>query len=235
MSDELKAGKVVRIGESVTLILGNCLDYMPIIADAVVSDPPYGIAHRRGKCADRGKGITRGASDIIGDDEPFDPSPWIKYPIAVLWGASWFADKLPPGRWLVWDKQENGGSGDFSEAEVAWQNRKGAIKMKRHMWLGVQRASQVGGERLHPTEKPVVLMAWTMDVAKVPVGATVLDPYMGSGTTGVACIRTGRKFIGIERDPVHFATAEQRIRRELEAGTFDFAAQPASASQQPLL
>jgi site-specific DNA-methyltransferase (adenine-specific) len=66
-------------------------------------------------------------------------------------------------------------------------------------------------------------------------GDTVLDLCMGSGTTGIACIRTGRKFIGIERDPVHFATAEQRIRRELEAGTFDFAAQPASVSQQPLL
>jgi DNA modification methylase len=74
-----------------------------------------------------------------------------------------------------------------------------------------------------------------MDEAKIPQGATVLDPYMGSGSTAIACIRTGRKFIGIERDPVHFATAEQRIRRELEAGTFNFAAQPASASQQPLL
>lgn len=69
----------------------------------------------------------------------------------------------------------------------------------------------------------------------VMVSGKMSTPYMGSGTTAIACIRTGRKFIGIERDPVHFATAEQRIRRELEAGTFDFAAQPASASQQPLL
>ena len=207
---------VGRHGLTATLYNADCLDVLPIAADAVISDPPYGIAHKRGKCADRGKGVTLGASEIIGDAEPFDPSPWLSYPIAVLWGANWYADKLPPGRWLVWDKQEYGGSGDFSEAEVAWQNRKGAIKVCRHMWLGVQRASQVGEPRRHPTEKPVVLMAWCLDMAKVPIGATVLDPYMGSGTTGIACLRTGRNFIGIERDAAHYKTACDRIAHELD-------------------
>jgi site-specific DNA-methyltransferase (adenine-specific) len=199
-----------------TLILGDCLKMLPIAADAVISDPPYGIAHKRGKCADRGKGVTLGASEIIDDAEPFDPSPWLSYPIAVLWGANWYADKLPPGRWLVWDKQEHGGSGDFSEAELAWQNRMGAIKVFRHMWLGVQRASQVGESLLHPTQKPVPLMAWCMEMAKVPAGATVLDPYMGSGTTGIACLRTGRNFLGIELDPKHYETACERLAREID-------------------
>jgi DNA modification methylase len=76
------------------------------------------------------------------------------------------------------------------------------------------KASEHGETRCHPTQKPVAIMEWSMDAAKVMPGMTVLDPYMGSGTTGIACIRTGRKFIGIEKDPVHFATAVERIKRE---------------------
>jgi DNA modification methylase len=93
----------------------------------------------------------------------------------------------------------------------------------------------IGDERHgHATPKPVAMMARCIK-SSCPPGGTVLDPFTGTAPTAIACIRTGRKFVGIECDPVHFATAEQRIRRELEAGTFDFAAQPASVTQQPLL
>jgi len=61
-------------------------------------------------------------------------------------------------------------------------------------------------------------MAWLMDQAKVPIGATVLDPYMGSGTTGIACLRTGRNFVGIETDPEYFAAAVSRLEREINQG-----------------
>ena len=85
---------------------------------------------------------------------------------------------------------------------------------------------------IHPTQKPVVVMTWCMEQAKVPEGATVLDPYMGSGTTAIACIRTGRRFIGIEIDPVHFATAVKRVRAELAQGVLPlFGAEP--AGEQP--
>jgi predicted RNA methylase len=244
MSDELKAGKVVRIGDSVTLILGDCLAHLPIEADALISDPPYGIGHvHSGKGGDRktlngGKpkpGISR---KIVGDCGPFDPSPWLGYPIVILWGANHYASKLPDRPcWLGWDKHLKEHGTSFSEWECAWTNLKARrARMFRLYWHGALRAGDANAaEHLHPTQKPVELMAWCMEVAKLPTDATVLDPYMGSGSTAIACIRTGRKFIGIERDPVHFATAEQRIRRELEAGTFDFAAQPASVTQQPLL
>jgi site-specific DNA-methyltransferase (adenine-specific) len=76
----------------------------------------------------------------------------------------------------------------------------------------------IAASREHPCQKPVGLMAWCMERAKVPAGATVLDPYMGSGTTGIACIRTGRKFIGIEIDADHFATARLRLEKELRQG-----------------
>jgi len=65
--------------------------------------------------------------------------------------------------------------------------------------------------RVHPTQKPVTLMEWCMEMAKVPKGATVLDPFMGSGTTGVACVKTGRNFIGIEIDETYFKIAQKRI------------------------
>ena len=76
--------------------------------------------------------------------------------------------------------------------------------------------SERGEQRVHPMQKPVVLMAWTMEQCKVPIGATVLDPYMGSGTTGLACLRTGRNYVGIERDARHYKTACDRIAHELD-------------------
>jgi DNA modification methylase len=77
------------------------------------------------------------------------------------------------------------------------------------------------GKVAHPTQKPIALMAWCMDKAKVPEGATVLDPYMGSGSTGIAALRTGRRFIGIEKDPEHFKNALERIQRELSQMTLN--------------
>jgi site-specific DNA-methyltransferase (adenine-specific)/modification methylase len=204
----------VRIGDA-TLYCGDCREIMPSLrADAVVTDPPYGIAHKRGVCANRGKGVTVGTDGIDGDDAPFDPSPLLAFPAAILWGANFYADKLPGGRWLIWDKQEHGGSGDFSEAEIAWCSKPGALKFFRHMWLGVQRASEVGEARFHPMQKPIMLMEWCLGF--LPEARTILDPYMGSAPVGCACVGLGRSYIGIEIDPRHFETACRRIEREYE-------------------
>lgn len=86
------------------------------------------------------------------------------------------------------------------------------------MWKGICQQGDKEGGRVHPTQKPVPLMAWCMEQAGVPIGATVLDPYMGSGTTGIACLRTGRNFVGIEKDPKHFAVAVARLEREANQG-----------------
>jgi site-specific DNA-methyltransferase (adenine-specific) len=203
----------------VRLHLGDCLEFLrtlePGSVDAVVTDPPYGIGHRRGKARDRGKGVTIGTSGIQGDGTKFDPGPWTKWP-CVMWGANWYADRLQPGRWLIWDKQCRGGSGDFSEAEIAWCNRGAAVKFFRHMWLGVQRDSEVGRKREHPTQKPIALMRWCIERLKLPAGSTIFDPYMGSGTTGVAAVQLGMNFVGCEIDPGYYAIAERRIRAELD-------------------
>ena len=207
--------------EGVALYLGDCRE-IKVAADAVISDPPYGMNYAPKRCGttDR-KWHRRDERKVLGDDQDFDPAPWLGYERVVLWGANYYADKLPPGRrWLVWDKRRGGTQNqDFaaSDCEIGWCNSSGTVKMKSHLWSGLCRESEIG-EHWHPTQKPVVLMAWCMEVAKVPAGAIVLDPFMGSGTTALACIRTGRRFVGIEKDEAHFATAVQRIRAELAQG-----------------
>jgi site-specific DNA-methyltransferase (adenine-specific) len=208
---------VGRHGLTATLYNADCLDVLPIEADAVVTDPPYGIAFKHSGRANLGNKSRE--DTIIGDDKPFDPAPWLDYPIVVMWGADHYAHRLPEGRWLVWDKLGGRDAfGDsFSDAEVAWANRKGAMRIHRRMWKGTLREGIDRAEkRHHVSQKPVELMAWCLEQLSVPIGATVLDPFMGSGSTGIACLRTGRNFIGIERDAAHYATACGRIAHELD-------------------
>ena len=78
--------------------------------------------------------------------------------------------------------------------------------------------SEKDEKRQHPTQKPVAVMSWCLEKAKVPIGATVLDPYMGSGTTGIAAIRRGCNFVGVEKDPRYYAIAVRRIEAEMNQG-----------------
>lgn len=184
--------------------------------DAVVTDPPYGMKwdvdmtrFSGGDADSRAKrGIGRNyESPVIGDDEPFDPVPWLEYPRVVLFGCNHFAARLPVGSTLVWLKRNDAAFGSFlSDAELAWMKGGYGVYCKRDTSLMAETRN-----RLHPTQKPLSLMKWVLDMAKVPIGATVFDPFMGSGTTGVACVKTGRNFIGCEIDPGYFAIAEKRI------------------------
>jgi site-specific DNA-methyltransferase (adenine-specific) len=202
----------------------DCRDVLPTLTciDAMVSDPPYGIdyanPHGRRRMPDGTWRHFDGGKKILGDDQDFNPAPLLNFPIVVLWGANHYSHRLTHnGKWLVWDKRcQVIPPRNQSDCEMAWVNKYGAARVLYHMWDGMVRDSERDTPRVHPTQKPVVVMAWSMDQAKIPVGATVLDPYMGSGTTGIACIRTGRNFIGIELDSGHYKTACERIRREIE-------------------
>jgi DNA modification methylase len=141
----------------------------------------------------------------------------LKMPV-VLFGANCFTQHLPVGSWLVWDKRFANGKAFLADGEVAWMNRGHGVYIYSETAQGCVRKEPVE----HPTQKPVGVMAWCMEKAKVPEGAVVLDPYMGSGTTGVACIRTGRRFVGIEKDADHFKTARDRIHAELAQGDLFF-------------
>ncbi len=206
------------LDRGVTLYCADCLDVQLDGVDAVITDPPYGIDHVHSG-GGLGKHNRRNLQPILGDSEPFDPSPWLEFPVVVMLGADHYAQRLPRGRWLVWDKLAGMTSfDDFSDVEVAWQNRTGAARIFRYLWKGICQQGDKEGGRNHPSQKPTPLMAWLMDQGGVHSGETVLDPYMGSGTTGIACLRTGRRFIGIEKDPKHFQTALERIKRELAQG-----------------
>ena len=199
-----------------TLWCADCLTLLPLAADAVISDPPYGIGYEHGG-GGGGKHDRRNTGAIVGDLLPFDPSPWLGYTNVTLLGADHYAQRLPEGRWLVWDKLAGMTTFDnFSDIEIAWHNRKGASRLFRYLWKGICQQGDKAGGRVHPSQKPSALMAWLMEQADVAIGATVLDPYMGSGTTGVACARTHRNFIGVEIDPKHFDNAVRRIQREIE-------------------
>lgn len=152
---------------------------------------------------------------IVGDGEPFDPNHLISLaPEVLIWGAHKFAHSLPEGSWLVWDKVPTGKMRDQGDGEAAWINRKQPLRIFRLLWDGVCVGSAArsevtaGQSRVHPTQKPLALMAWCLDFIK---GNIVLDPYMGSGSTGVAAIRAGRKFIGIEIEKHYFDIACHRI------------------------
>lgn len=200
-----------------TLYCGDCLDLLPIEADAVVSDPPYGITFAHGGGGGCLAESTKFAGEaIIGDDQPFDPLPWIGYPRVVLWGGNHYASRLPDcACWLVWDKRDGVCSNDQADCELAWTNQKSPARLKRHLWNGMLKATERGEDRVHPMQKPVALMDWCLTQVKVPDGATVLDPFMGSGATGLACVRRGLNFIGVEKNEKYFEIAVERIRREL--------------------
>ena len=219
----------VIIGNA-TLYLGDCLELLPSIrkqVDAVVSDPPYGIGYvHSGHGGNRRLKAASNTTPIHGDDSPFDPAPILvlakdeyhRTPVPiVLWGADHYKTRLPEGGvFLCWDKSCGQGSADsFADAEFAWMNRKNARCVYRHFWKGACRsgegASSPTTKRQHPAQKPIELMRWCLETARIGINKTVLDPYMGSGTTGVACVTSGRKFIGIEIDPDYFAIACKRI------------------------
>ena len=194
-----------RVIGDCTLYLGDCLEVMPALGkvDAVVTDPPYGIGAGTGI----GK-VTKQGADFRGkkqwDSEPpnfewFNP----KETLAIIWGGNYFP--LPPsGGFLIWDKVQ---PEKFSLAmcEMAWTN----VKTPAKIWRWKSMSINDGQAKLHPTQKPLQLMRWCLGF--LPAAQTILDPFMGSGTTGVACVQLDRKFIGIELDPDYFEIACKRI------------------------
>ena len=150
---------------------------------------------------------------VYGDDKPFDPQYILSLNVpTLLFGANYFSNKLPHSSgWVVWDKLRPAGL-DQSDAEFAWTNFIKGVRVFRHLWHGMMRASE-HGENYHPTQKPVALIVWILSLQWTPAG-TVLDPFLGSGTTAVACEQLGRKWIGIEIEEKYCEIAAKRIDAE---------------------
>ncbi len=200
------------IGDS-TLYLGDCREILPTLGnvDAVVTDPPYGIGEAAGKNASRGKlAVSKDYGNDEWDNEPVPADLMASVRSAgrhaIIFGGNYY-DCPAASCWLVWDK-ENGAS-DFADCELAWTNLPKAVRRIKFMWNGMLRA---GGEARgdHPTQKPIGVMRWAL--GHLPAEAmSILDPFMGSGTTGVACVHMGKQFTGIERETKYFDAACRRI------------------------
>jgi DNA modification methylase len=199
------------IGDA-TLYLGDCRDLLPTLGkvDAVVTDPPYGLGDKwagggGGKRSswkfDPSEAMAWDGDTAEGVVELSDAAPQV-----IIWGGNYYP--MPPSRcWLVWDKKQND-KWTTGQAELAWTNLNRPVRVFR--LAQCEQANE--GPKHHPTQKPLSLMHWCLKW----VDGTILDPFMGSGTTGVACANLGRRFIGIEREPAYFDIAVRRIAKAYE-------------------
>ena len=198
----------------ITIYNARCEDVLPDLDPATVglllTDPPYGIdldtdyagrMHRSGP--------SKWTERVANDAEPFDPDILLGYGRCLLFGANYYADRLPLGSWVVWHKRDI--APVLSDCELAWHNCGG----KRVSYFGS--AISQDRPRLHPTQKPVALMRWIVEKWTDP-GDLVLDPYMGSGPVAQACHELGRHYIGIELVEDYCRVAVSRLRQQ----TFDF-------------
>ncbi len=214
----------------------NCESVLPPKVDVLLTDPPYGIGEAAGKNASRSKpfggranGLSHEGRLVIAKD--YGNSPWDNSPPtesdfvcllslaknAVIWGGNFF--KLPQSScWLVWDKVN--GASDFADCELAWTDRKAAVRMFRYMWNGMLK--EYPEQRFHPTQKPLALMKWCLSL--FPEAKSVLDPFLGSGTTLVAAKAMGLTGIGIEQHEPYCEIAAKRLSQEV----FNFDDQPDS-------
>jgi site-specific DNA-methyltransferase (adenine-specific) len=184
---------------SVQLYQGDCLDILPTLTgiDAVVTDPPYGLGAR----------LNGGSWGNVTDWDTLVDLHWLLdiAPIVAIWGGNYHG--LPVSRgWLVWHKPDAPPS--MASVELAWTNQDMNARMISHT-IAATNAERVG----HPTQKPERVMKWCFQQLDIPNGATIFDPFMGSGSTGVAAVKTGRNFIGIEISPEYFAIAQRRIEQ----------------------
>lgn len=207
-----------------TLYLGDCMEVMPTLGpvEAVLTDPPYGLGKRM-------QGGTWGAKDEMSGFLEWDleaKQEWIDALLAlqvptIIWGANYFS--VPASRcWLFWNKINSVPT--MADAELAWTNLDRPAK---------RFSAPVGRvEYGHPTSKPLPLIRWCLTFLPAGGGGVVLDPFLGSGTTAVACAMIGRRCVGIEKNPDYFDAACERIRRAYEQPDMFVAATPAPKPQQ---
>ena len=194
-----------------TLYLGDCLDVMKQMpdksVDAVITDPPYGIGEdvRKADKSGRTEFTTDNRWDLAIPEKLYFSEIFRVSNNQIIWGGNYFVDYLHNSRcWLIWDKMQKFSGAD---AELAWTSFDKSTKAFRKSRVEFHSEEK----KVHPTQKPLSLMRWAIE-NYTNEGDTILDPFMGSGTTGVACVRLGHKFIGCEIEPTYYDTAVKRIR-----------------------
>jgi site-specific DNA-methyltransferase (adenine-specific) len=211
--------------EPVRIVEGDCLDVLRQLpdgcADAVITDPPYGLG---GLWAGGGGSSTKSSWNF----DPKEAQSWdmktaheevaailsLGLP-TVIWGGNYYS--LPPSRcWFLWDKKQPD-TWTTAQAEMAWTNIDRPVRVFRKAQCEVHDEMR---PKEHPTQKPVSLMRWCIRMMRLPENAVILDPFAGSGTTGVAAAHEGRRAILIEKEPAYAAIARKRVAQCLDAGLF---------------
>lgn len=215
------------------LILGDCREVLQGIeyVDALVTDPPYGIGQDKGMGTGGLRlGVVRNYDGGWDDERPstellLRAIKSARY--SIIWGGNYLHDVLPEGRkWLFWDKLQSMPS--YSDGEIAWTSLPGTSTKRFVFRQAGFRCSEK--ERWHPTQKPIQVMKWCIELLPFP-NRLILDPFMGSGTTGVACVKLGRQFVGVERDPKFFDVACRRVEAAYNQPDL-FVPRPESKPQQ---
>ena len=191
-----------------------------VTPEMVYTDPPYGISivqggkvggggafgGKKNEKADKSNIIqSSNFAPIINDDsidtavEAISIIKTLGAGVEIIWGGNYYASALPNSScWIVWDKEN---TGNFADAELAWTNQPSAVRIFKHMWNGMVKASERGQKRVHPTQKPVALAEWCFENYGDP--KTVLDLFLGSGSTLIACEQTRRDCYGMELSPAY--------------------------------
>ena len=202
--------------DGITIYHGDSREIAPALAfdGLVLTDPPYGISLPTNRHS-RGQGRMATCTDyppVLGDNEWFDPRWLLDLGTArIIWGANYFASALADvSGWLVWDK-ERPDNLDQATCELAWTDCVKGVRRFRWLWHGAIRR---GDEALqHPTQKPVALMRWCMSLRWTSRHSTILDPYMGSGSTLRAAKDLGKSAIGIEASERYCEVAARRLEQ----------------------
>ena len=229
----------VQIGNA-TLYRGDCHEVLPTLGkvECVITDPPYGILNLAGAGTasavrksprQQGSGTLKNRLlNVSAVEWDIAPTPAVFDALRamsthqIIWGGNYFP--LPPARaMLVWDKEQPWEN--FSQVEIAWSN------LDRPAAIFKESATRGTPNKLHPTQKPLSLMLWCVQMVKA---TSIIDPYMGSGTTGLACVQLGRTFIGIEREERYFQIACKRIEQAYAQGQL-FEPAPSKPEQIDLL
>jgi len=208
--------------DAVTIYHGDSREILPALEkmDLVMTDPPYGINENGAKSKTRGN-FSRN-SRALAAPRNYGNFSWDKNPIdaklmeavlaagkwACVWGGNYYLMQ-PSSSWLIWDKEN--GENNFADAEMAWTNWPTAVRLKRHLWNGMLRKGKE--PRHHPTQKPLDVIAWAISLA--PASETILDPFMGSGTTLRAAKNLKKRAVGIEQEEKYCEIAAERMAQEV--------------------
>ena len=206
----------------ITIYHGDCRDILPSLdkVDLVLTDPPYGIGEAAGE--NKIRNLSRSKMAIVKD---FGNNDWDNHPInsdlmdmvlqagttQIIFGGNYY-DLPPSSCWLIWDKEN--GACDFADCEMAWTNMPTAVRLFRWRWAGMLQGDMKAKEyRYHPTQKPIPVMKWCIE--QTGDINTIIDPFMGSGTTIRAAKDLGRRAIGIEQVEEYCEIAVKRLAQEV--------------------